>query len=509
MSSPSGPAILGRVAGTTRAAGAQKHAGDLQEYDAGPLWMRVLPPVVTFVVMLVGITVPSYWRDESATLSAVNRPFGELIKMLGNVDAVHASYYMVAFVIARLFGTGELALRMPSAIAMAVAAVFVAAIGRRIVSPWAGLFAGLMFTAVPDISLYGQDARSYAMETAMAAIASYMLVRALGAGHAYQRRWWVGYCISVAILGLLNIFGLLLLVAHGVTMALRMARPSPGQSRRALLLRWLVAAVIATIVVSPIIYLGYSERAQISWMTAPGVAGLTSLTKLIGPDVMAAAVAIVFVAGIVITLGRSARVPAWLTSLPALCVPWLLLPPLILLAASAVDPVYNFRYILYCVPAAVLLAGAGLAGLGRVGGVVALVLVAFLGLNQQIFYRTPGGHGDNIRQADQLIAASARPGDLVIYPNDNAEDFGAAYPDGLGKLRNIQLAQLPIPSGTLGGTNVSASVLHTRLVRATARLWVVEINNVHPPGSLFRGTHYKLTWTWHTSDMILGLYVKR
>ena len=69
----------------------------------------------------------------------------------------------LAWVVVRLFGYGELALRLPSAIAMAVAAVFVAALGRRLVSPGAGLAAGLLFAVIPDISLYGQDARSYAM----------------------------------------------------------------------------------------------------------------------------------------------------------------------------------------------------------------------------------------------------------------------------------------------------------------------------------------------------------
>ena len=188
--------------------------------------------------MLAGITVPSYWRDEAATLAAVQRPFGDMIRMLGNVDAVHGAYYFLAWVIVRLFGSGELALRLPSAIAMAVAAGFVAALGRRIVSPQAGLAAGILFALVPDITLYGTDARSYALVTAMAAVASYVLVRALGAAHGHQRRWWVGYGVSVAVLGILNIFGLLLVAAHAVTMALRMLRPEEGQSRKALAVRW-------------------------------------------------------------------------------------------------------------------------------------------------------------------------------------------------------------------------------------------------------------------------------
>jgi mannosyltransferase len=188
MSSPSGPAIIGRAAGAPNAVADGKRAGELRDYNPGPLWMRVLPPVVTLLVMLAGVTVPSYWRDEAATLAAVQRPFGDMIRMLGNVDAVHGAYYFLAWVVVRLFGSGELALRLPSAIAMALAAGFVAALGRRIVSPQAGLAAGILFALVPDITLYGTDARSYALVTAMAAVASYVLVRALGAAHGHQRR---------------------------------------------------------------------------------------------------------------------------------------------------------------------------------------------------------------------------------------------------------------------------------------------------------------------------------
>jgi mannosyltransferase len=516
MSSPSGPALLRRVAGRSSAAtgsstaSAQERAGDLREYQPGPLWMRVLPVAVTFAVMMIGITVPSYWRDEAATMAAVKRPFGDMIQMLGNVDAVHGAYYIVAWVVVRVFGTGELAMRMPSAIAMVIGAWFVAAIGRRLASPRAGLFAGLLFAVVPDISLYGQDARSYAMVTAMATIASYVFIRALGARHGRQRRWWILYAGSIALLGILNIFGLLLLAGHGVTILLRMISAAEGQSRRALLLRWLAAGCAGLLISSPLIVLGWMQRGQLSWLTAPGYAGLFSVTKLIGPQVMSLAVLAALIAGIVVAIVRAPqrRVPEWLKSMPALCLPWLILPPAILLIGSAITPVYNFRYILFCVPAAVLLGGAGLAALGRIAGTAALVIVAILSVNSQVFFRTPGGHGDDIRQADRLIAATAKPGDVVLYTNNNAESFGSAYSYGLGKLDNIELSQRPIPSATLGGTNVSPQVLRDRLAHAS-RLWIVEIDASAPARELLEGLHYHLIWIWNTSDIWLRLYVRK
>jgi mannosyltransferase len=507
MSSPSGPVVLGRAAGSDGDPAGDGAAGDLQPFQAGPLWMRLVPPVLTALVMFAGITVPSYWRDEAATLAAVRRPFGQMLRMLGNVDAVHGAYYFFTWVDVRAFGTGELALRWPSAIAMAVAAACVAGIGRRLISPGAGLAAGVLFAVVPDISLYGQDARSYAMVVAAASAASYLLIRALTAPHNRQRRWWIGYAACLVLLGALNIFGLLLLPAHAVTVALRMVRPWPGQSRKALAIRWLSSGVIACVLVSPLIVLGWKQRGQLSWLVAPGYAGVQSVTKLIGPELMTVVVVLAFLAGLLVTVVRAPdrRLPGWMATLPGLCLPWLILPAAILLIGSAITPVYNFRYILFCVPAAVLLGGAGIAALGKIVGPAALIIVALLGLNTQVFYRTPGGHGDDIRQADHLIQVSSKPGDMVLYTNPNAESFGAAYKFGLGRLPNIELAHQAVPSATLGGTNVYAGVLHDRIAHAS-RLWVIEIDYATPAKPILKGLHYHLVWIWRTSDVWLRLY---
>jgi len=97
-----------------------------------------------------------------------------------------------------LAGSGEFVVRLPSAIAVAVAAGAVAAIGRRLISPWAGLAAGLLFAVLPAVSRYAQEARSYAVVTALATIASYLLLRTLQAAPGERRRWIVGYGVSLA-----------------------------------------------------------------------------------------------------------------------------------------------------------------------------------------------------------------------------------------------------------------------------------------------------------------------
>jgi mannosyltransferase len=521
------PAVLDRPAGQAVSAPRRRPGHGV----AGLLLMRAAAPAVTLAMMLWRIQRPSYWRDEGATLAAVQRPFGELIRMLGNVDAVHGAYYMIIWVVVRFGGTGEFATRLPSALAMAVAAAGVAAIGRRLVSPRAGLFAGLIFAAAPAVSWYGQDARSYAMVTALATTASYLLVRFLGAGGS-RRGWLAGYGLALTGLGLVNIFGLLLIPAHGLTVALTARRPAglrpgdlpardlpagglrPGGLRPGgrLLAGWLAAAGAAVALVSPLCWLAWQQRAPENWLKTPGISTVAVLPDLVGPAALAGVVLLIIACGILLSaVGGRARIEAdWPGVMPALCLPWLLLPPATLLTASLIQPVYTLRYVLFALPALALLAGIALAAFGRVAGSLALVIVVLVAFPAQLQARWRGAHGDNIAMADAIVAAARRPGDAVLYASTGARNMPAAYPAGLAVLRNIALNQGPVPSGTLAGTYLPAPAVRGRLA-GVHRVWVVEVRKDSMPLRLplLQGTGFRLVRKWRTSDIWLMLYRHR
>jgi mannosyltransferase len=512
MTSPTGPAVIGRSSGVKGGAAAAQPSPDMpRDFDAGPVWMRILPPLVMLGVLLGQIRTPSFWRDEAATLAAIHRPFGDLVHMLGNIDAVHGAYYMIMWVIARLAGTGELAMRLPSVVAMIVASIAVTALGRRLVSPWAGFAAGMLLAAVPQVSYHGQEARSYAMVLAMAAVASYLLVRVIGAAPGRRRGWLAGYAAALIATCVLNLFAVLLIPAHAVTVGLCWRRRADDRSARALALGWLAAAAAALVLISPLLWLGWQQRGQISWLQASDSADLrpSSLQKLIGPVPMITTLAAAAALGILITAraGRARLRAAWPPVLSAVCLPWLILPAAILLGISAITPVYTFRYILFCIPAVVLIGGAGLAAAGRMIGTIALMLAVLLSAHAQQVIRVAAGHGDDIRAANQVVAANMQPGDAVYYPNVNAETFGAAYPGGLARLRDIAVGQSAARSGTLAGTNVPPAVIRQRLAHVS-RLWVVQINE-RGKVPVLHGTSLKRIYTWRRSDIWLQLYVPR
>ncbi len=483
---------------------------------------------------LWGITGASYWRDEAATMTATARPFGALLRMTGHVDAVHGVYYSIIWVVVRLAGHGELAIRLPSALAMAGAAAAVAALGRRLVSPLGGLAAGLTFAVLPQVSLYAQDAREYAMVTALAATASYLLVRVLSAA-GRRRGWLAGYAVCLGVMGLLNVFSLLLVAAHAVTVALACRRAGEGRrpgdrdgardaragdrdGARSLAVGWLAAAAVAFLLASPVLALGYAQRGTLSWLTRPGLATVEGLPRLIGPTPMLLAVAAAVTLGVLRSAlaGRPAPRAGWPPELLALGLPWLLIPPAVLVGVSLAAPVYTFRYILFCAPAAALLAGAGLAALsypaepgparGPAAACLAVIaVIGLLGLPAQLAARAPGGHGTDIRAANAIVAARRQPGDAVLYLGTDTKYFPAAYPSGFARLDDIAQQQTPSQAGNLVGQDVRASVVRQRLAHVR-RVWVVKLG--HHPQPALRGLNFRLIRAWRTAGIWLLLYAR-
>jgi len=504
------------------------------------------PALVTLVVTLYRIGVPSFTRDEGATLLAVHRSFPQLIRMLGNVDVVHTEYYALIWVVSRLAGSGELAARAPSAVAMAVAAGVVTLLGQRLVSGRAGLAAGLLFAAFPSVSFYAEDAREYALVTALATVASYFLVRALQAGAPPQPPGpsprdegtgtrasggfqggrspgpaLIGYTAAMALLGLGNILSLLLIAAHAATVAVwHRCYRGPGQP---FVLRWLASVAVALLVASPVAIIASGQAHQVQWIKPPGLVAIIAMAGVIGPQPMFFIVVAVVVIALVTSLvsGRSRLRTDWPAGLWGLAVPWLFLPPALLFTVSVIPvthPVYVFRYIAFCIPAAALLAGTALAALARAAvgwavAVAALIVIVVAGLGAQASERLPTGHGYDIRLADQAVTSRARPGDALMNVRYWPLSWGGgvergmegAYPYGLARLHDISQARAPVSSGTLGGTFARPSVENHRLATVT-RLWVASWSKA--PAALPPRFGFTVAYTLHAKGVWLRLYTR-
>lgn len=379
----------------------------------GPLLIGLLAAGV----YAVQLNRASPWRDEVATIDAARRSWAGIFTLTGHVDAVHAAYYLITHLVASLDPGPVQVLdgRVIGVVAMAAGAAGAAVLGRWTDRPASGVFAGLMLAASPLASRYAQEARPFALSTALAVAATLALVAAIRHRGPTRGRWAV-YAVAVVLLGVVEVLALLLLVAHAVAVL---------ATRRAQLRAWLVAAAVALVVLSPLLALTVSQRGQVSWLTAPAPAQLARFGGLAvgsttGVVVLVLATAL-GAAGALLARhhsGEGGQEPAGGVRGWALPLSWGIGVPVLLWLVSQLHPLFDARYLLFALPGIALLIGRVLARLRRAAGAAALILVAAAGVPEQVAVRGPGGHNENIRALDAAVAAARRPGDMVLFVPD-------------------------------------------------------------------------------------------
>jgi mannosyltransferase len=480
---------------------------------------------------------PTLWRDEGYTRSVALRPAGDIIALLGHQDAVHGLYYLGMHLLVTRLGTSAVVLRLPSLIATSLAAGVTAALGRQLAraaglsgASVTGLLAGLLLVAFPLTTWYAQDARPYGMATLCAVTATYLLVRGVaGAG-----RWsWAGYAAAGVLLAALNLTAVLLLAAHGVSLVLLRARSdaaSPaGQQLRAATRRWLVAVAAQAAALSPLAVLAAGQSRQLSWVPRPGVTAMARLAAdLCGTADLIPLVTALALGGAAADLARrrpAACVPAVFT------LPWLVLPPAVLLAVSVADPVYVERYVVFCMPAVALLTAGGLAWLTRLAGLApaarrhpilaagpaaalaAIMAVAVIGPQADV--RLTAARSDNLRTVARVLARHERPGDAVLYMPWDTRAVSLAYPRPFQALRDVGMLASPLASATLLGIPVPVRALAQRLA-GVRRLWTIRWPG-RPrarPSPRYRAqaalvSQLRLIHRWRIRSVLLSLYAAR
>jgi len=506
-----------------------------------------VPAVTSFVVGGYEIGGPSLWRDEAYTKDAIARPVGQIFTLLGHMDAVHGAYYVFLHVVAAAVGTSATALRFPSLCAMVVATACTAAIGRRAaalaqpahpagpgrlnVPALTGFLSGMVFATAPAMTFYAQMARSYAIVTMFATIASYLLLRAYPDG---RWRWWSAYALAVALAGLFNLFGLLIVAAHGVTLLLTDAGGREGRGRwiGRVPVRWLAACAAALVVLGPLLRVAGGQQEQIAWLTRPD---FRTIDRLVHDFAGSKELVVPFALLVLVGLVTACLADDWRPLNPAaIALPWLVVPPFLLIAVSYVKPVYYERYVEFCLPALAILVGAGLVGIVRLASAapvrrlrvawlpVAVAALVVLGLAAMLVgpqgaIRQTAARPDNLRLASAIVAAHEQPGDVVFYIPLDAHVLGTGYPAPFERLRDIALAQSPIASGTLTGTEITSPALLKRRFTDVRRVWVVTgaSNYKFPVPStrvdrekmaLIAGAGMHIIHRWLAGEVMLTLY---
>jgi mannosyltransferase len=447
-----------------------------------PLWL--IPLLWTLALGLWGLSRQhSVWRDEAATWQVARRSVADIWHMLGQVDAVRGLYCLLMHELFAWFGPSTTTLRLPSVLAMAVAAACVTAIGHRLAGTWAGLGAGLALGLLPAVQFYLQEGRPYALIAAGAGISTLLLVTLLT--ERGRTGLWAAYGGTVLVCALLNWLSLLILPAHLATLAWTKAG-------RGTWTRWAAASTAAVAATLPLILFSRSQSEQVSWIPP------LTWHMLIGPAVL------LTIGGLGALLDRSRVGRAWAgrpgagrLSVAAVGMPLLAVPQIGLIGLSLIQPLFLDRYILFSMLGLALLIGAALGTAVRAAEprfprasrrlVPTVVVVALLALlPQSLAKRSPESRVDDVLSAAADVRRLKQPGDAVLFLPAARRDTALVSPDDFTGLRDIALTKSPVASGTLKGEEAAPDRIRSAMLAQQRILLVTDVPRVARPLSARR-----------------------
>lgn len=398
----------------------------------------------------------SMWRDESVTYQVAHRSPSEIMRLMGHADAVHGVYYFFMHELFTFWDGGLFALRMPSVLAISLSAGLVGLVGSRIAGARAGVLAGLFFAVNPEVQMYAQEGRSYAMVCALVALATYFFVRLL---EGSSKPLWVAYTLTALAATWLHEFAILAFVAHGITV---MTLPHRAEVRK----RWWTSAGLVLLCLLPLVLFSAGQSGQVSWIGNPK---LVDWSRIAGLAVLAA-----------LCLKYPPRDGRY-RALNRVAIPLTVAPTLLLLMGSVFQKMYVDRYVLYSsIGVSLLLAMAFFRGLDRIreiprggrrrmylaGAVIASCAIIAALIPASLELRTPSSRKDNVTAIADTVGNVAHKGDAVIFTPSRRREWKLSYPRQFHGLSDLALARDPVSEGTLEGTEVSASRIRSRMMSA-------------------------------------------
>jgi mannosyltransferase len=138
------------------------------------MWLIAIGlPVV--ILLWVGMMSSSLWLDETATWWITRDGFATVTERALSWIGVSPLYFWTVCLSTRLFGHGEVALRLPSVVAMAVATYFLYRIAERIYDRATAGITALVFLCIA--AFYAVDARPYALAMLGLTASTFALLR--------------------------------------------------------------------------------------------------------------------------------------------------------------------------------------------------------------------------------------------------------------------------------------------------------------------------------------------
>ncbi len=246
----------------------------------GERWRPAAVPLALGAILLMATALRLWhlgtkplWFDETWSVFIARQPLEEIPRLLRLYDTHPPLYYLLLHFWMGLFGTGEVAVRLPGVLASVVAVGGTFFLAQRVAGARVALLAAFLLAVSPFQVTAAQEARTYPFITLFGVGAAYALWRAL---EDSRSRYWLAYagCLTLAIYT--HHFSLLLVPAYGAYVLLH---PQTRAAWRRWIL-WTVAAGLTYLPIVPVLFIQYGTAR--GWPEIRPAFDLLFLTDVLG-----------------------------------------------------------------------------------------------------------------------------------------------------------------------------------------------------------------------------------
>ena len=374
--------------------------------------------------------------DESISIGYASEAWTGLWHTVTREDPNMSLYYALLKLWTGVFGDSLLAVRSLSVLAASLCVPVVYALGARLFSVPAGLFAGLLIATNVFFLHYVQEARGYAVVTLLVALSTLLfLIEAERPG-----RWSrVGYVIVSALAFYAHFFAVWVVLVHVLTLVATRGREAVHRS-------WLVCYGVMAALAAPMAYWALTlDTDPIGWLAEPDLGAVPATFAQLAGDSFLHLGLIAAVSMVALRAAARSRRLAFGLAFTA-C--WAVLPVLLAFAVSQVKPIFRAKYLIVCLPAVVLLAEGAITSLRPPGAALAAacMLVALSGPEVKAWYGFRGK--EDWRSLTTFVLDRARRTDVVVY---NASYAKSAVQQATSSV-SAPPSRLPVDTSAPGAT---------------------------------------------------------
>jgi mannosyltransferase len=377
-------------------------------------WLLAALLLLTFALQASGLQFQSLWRDEVDAIRFASRGVTTLLETFVTPGQNGPLYYLLLRPWLEVAGRGEFALRFFSTLFGVLAVALTARLGRRLypAQPGTPVLAALLAATSPYLVWYGQEGKMYALVVALALLSMERYLSALERGGWHR---WGLYVGATSLLFYVHFVAVLIVPAQAlVFLTIR------GEVRRARWKGWLASLGALVLPYLPLLAWQWpllQAAGETGYPFVPLHDMVLSLLASYSLGVLQPGMpwALLPFVALLLAVGLRWKGPARRDLAYAL--PWLVVPVAGLFLISLLRPIYTARYLIFVLPAYLLLLAAGLQAIARESRFVAAgLLVAVLALNGWGLGLQAGTPlKADFRAATAYLSAHRQPGDLLLF----------------------------------------------------------------------------------------------